>query len=186
MPMEKLLLRAMFITCIGSIPFIFKKPKLNMWLIVFFSKGVLSSLIDTYVVKKGYIKYPTRPLPKAFDINILYDYLFFPLLSVVWVRMSYNAKPLKMLLQSLYFSVPMSLGQWWFQKRGMLFEWKKWTVLHTFASVNFTLFTIRGLVGLIRRLEPKAVIQNEKNKLENEQLIAELTEGELETPSIYQ
>jgi hypothetical protein len=79
--------------------------------------------------------------------------LFFPILSVVWVKMSYNDKFWKILLKSLIFSVPMSLGQWFMESKTGLFKWKKWSPFHTFASVNFTLFTIRGLVGLLKILD---------------------------------
>ena len=56
-------------------------------------------------------------------------------------------------MKSLLFSVPMSIGQWYFEKNSRLFKWKKWTPFHTFASVNFTLFTIRGFVGLIKKFD---------------------------------
>jgi hypothetical protein len=47
----------------------------------------------------------------------------------------------------------MSIGQWYFEKNTKLFKWKKWTPFHTFGSVNFTLFTIRGLVGFLKKLD---------------------------------
>lgn len=184
--MERLLQRLMLIACIVSIPFLFRKPKLNVWITTFFMKGVLSSLIDTIVVKTGRVSYPTRPIPKIFKINILFDYLFFPLLSVLWVRWSYKVKPSTMILQSLCFSVPMSIGQWWFEKRGMLFKWNNWSILHTFAFVNLTLWTVRGFIGLLKKLEPKAVIRKDEAEIENEDFFAELTEEEIEKPTLYQ
>ncbi|GIN38277.1 CBO0543 family protein [Heyndrickxia oleronia] len=122
-------------------------------LVIFFSKGVLATLIDAYVVGTKRIEYPVRPFPKIFKTNIVYDILFFPLLSVIWVKLSYNDNFWKILLKSLLFSVPMSLGQWYLQKYSKLFKWKKWSPFHTFGSVSFTLFTIRGLVGFIKMLD---------------------------------
>mgnify|MGYP007112641299 FL=1 len=122
-------------------------------LVIFFSKGVLATLIAAYVVGTKRIEYPVRPFPNIFKTNIVYDILFFPLLSVIWVKLSYNDNFWKILLKSLLFSVPMSLGQWYLQKYSKLFKWKKWSPLHTFGSVSFTLFTIRGLVGLIKILD---------------------------------
>ncbi|MGC5326897.1 CBO0543 family protein [Brevibacillus sp. SYSU BS000544] len=165
--MERMLLRALFLVCMGSIPFLFRKPKLNVWLTVFFMKGVLASIIDNIVVNSGRVKYPVRPLSKTFDINILFDYLLFPLLSVLWVRMSYNVKPLTMVIQSLCFSVPMSIGQWVLEKKTKLFHWNNWTPLHTFASVNLTLWTVRGFVAILKKLEPKAIIINREKKEED-------------------
>ncbi|WP_312093454.1 CBO0543 family protein [Niallia sp.] len=152
--MEKLLLRLLTAGCMAAIPFLFRGKRRDNFLI-FFSKGVLATLIDAYVVGTKKIAYPARPFPKIFKTNIIYDILFFPLLSVVWVKMSEQDRLGKKLLKSLMFSVPMSLGQWYFEKNSKLFKWKKWSPLHTFASVNFTLFTIRGFFGLIKYLDKK-------------------------------
>jgi hypothetical protein len=38
------------------------------------------------------------------------------------------------------------------EKKTKLFKWNDWTVLDTFLSINFTLFTIRGFAGLIRKI----------------------------------
>lgn len=155
--LEKMLLRALFLASAASIPFVLKRKNKNllMLVVVFFAKGVLSVVMDSYFIKNKKIAYPARPFARIFETNILYDLLFYPLLSVIWVRATYNSKPLEMLTRSIYFSVPMSLLQWALEKKTKLFEWKSWTVLHTYASINFTLFTIRGLVGLLRRITPE-------------------------------
>ncbi|MDM5330439.1 CBO0543 family protein [Neobacillus sp. CF12] len=151
--MEKKLLNLLTALCIVSLPFLFKGSKMRENLVIFFSKGVIATLIDAYVVGTKRVAYPVRPFPKIFKTNIIYDILFFPILSVVWVKISYNDKFWKILLKSLIFSVPMSLGQWFMESKTGLFKWKKWSPFHTFASVNFTLFTIRGLVGLLKILD---------------------------------
>ncbi|MFD0695974.1 CBO0543 family protein [Paenibacillus sp. GCM10027628] len=149
-----------------------------MYLIVFFAKCVLSSSLDSYFIKKGRISYPVRPMAKTFDTNILYDLLFYPLLSIIWVRSTYNSKPLEMLTRSLYYSVPMSALQWFLERKTALFKWKAWSVWHSFASINFTLFTIRGLVGLIRRLNPiSAEGEHERNDIEPEKNINRPSSG---------
>lgn len=152
---EKKMLIGLFVLCTASLPFLFKGPKKRENLAIFFAKGVLATIIDAYVVGTKKIEYPVRPLPKIFKTNILYDMLFFPLLSVGWVKHSYNDNIKKILLKSLTWSVPMSIGQWYFEKNSELFKWKKWSPFHTFASVSFTLFTIRGFVGLIRKLDKR-------------------------------
>jgi hypothetical protein len=150
---EKKLLNLLLVACIASFPFLFKGPKMRENLLVFFSKGVIATLLDAYVVGKQKLEYPVRPFPKIFKTNIIYDMLFFPILSVVWVKISYNDNLFKILLKSLIFSVPMSVGQWFMEKNTGLFKWKKWSPFHTFASVNLTLFTIRGFVGLLKILD---------------------------------
>nr|WP_263326990.1 CBO0543 family protein [Neobacillus sp. Marseille-Q6967] len=151
--MEKKLLNFLLAVCIASFPFLFKGPKMRENLLIFFSKGVIATLIDAYVVGKQKLEYPVRPFPKIFKTNIIYDMLFFPILSVIWVKISYNDNFGKILLKSLIFSVPMSVGQWFMEKNTGLFKWKKWSPFHTFISVNLTLFTIRGLVGLLKILD---------------------------------
>jgi len=151
--MEKKLLNLLTSLCFISLPFLFKGSKMRENLVIFFSKGVIATLIDAYVVGTKRVEYPVRPFPKIFKTNIIYDILFFPILSVVWVKITYNDKFWKILLKSLIFSVPMSIGQWYMEKKTGLFKWKKWTPFHTFGSVNFTLFTIRSLVGLLKILD---------------------------------
>lgn len=151
--MEKKLLKLLSALCLVSLPFLFRGSKMRENLLIFFSKGVFSTLIDAYVVGTHRISYPVRPFPKIFKTNIIFDLLFFPLLSVIWVKMSYNDHIGKMLLKSLLFSVPMSLGQWYLERTSSLFKWQKWSPFHTFGSVNFTLFTIRGLIGLLKNLD---------------------------------
>ncbi|MDQ0874727.1 hypothetical protein QFZ77_003386 [Paenibacillus sp. V4I3] len=153
--MEKILLRILFASSLAAAPFVLKRNNLLMYLTVFFTKCVLSSSIDSFFIKKGKISYPVRPFAKVFDTNILYDLLFYPLLTVVWVRSSYQSKPLELITRSLFFSVPMTLLQWFLERKTDLFRWKSWSVFHTFASINFTLFTIRGFVGLLKRITPE-------------------------------
>lgn len=149
--MERLILRMLFISCLASLPFVFKRKNIFMALIVFFAKGVLATAFDSIVIRSKRVVYPVRPFPKYFETNILFDLLFFPILSVIWVKMSYNTKPLLTMLISLGFSVPMSITQYIMEKKFKLFKWKNWSIVHTFLSINFTLFTIRGFVGLIRK-----------------------------------
>lgn len=153
--MEKKLIKLLTTICTISIPFLFFGRNMRENLVIFFSKGVIATLLDAYVVGTNKVEYPVRPFPKIFKTNIVYDMLFFPLLSVIWVKLSYHDKLPKILLKSLIFSVPMSLGQWFFEKNTSLFKWKRWSPFHTFVSVNFTLFLIRGLVGLIKKLDVK-------------------------------
>jgi hypothetical protein len=157
---EKKLLNLLLAVCIASFPFLFKGSKMRENLVIFFSKGILSTLIDAYVVGTNKLEYPVRPLPKIFKTNIIYDMLFFPILSVIWVKFSYNDNFGKILLKSLIFSVPMSIGQWFMEKNTRLFKWKKWSPFHTFAFVNLTLFTIRGLVGFLKILDKLKGKQN--------------------------
>jgi hypothetical protein len=150
--LERLLQRMLFISCLAATPFVLKRKNFLMHLTVFFAKGVITTLMDSIFIKRKLIAYPVRPFPKIYDINILYDLLFYPLLSVIWVRWSYNTKLSTTILRSLFFSVPMSFAQWIMEKKTNLFHWKSWTIFHTFAWINCTLFTIRGMVEIIKMM----------------------------------
>jgi hypothetical protein len=154
--MEKTMIKGLFALCAVWFPFVIRKPSVKEMLIVFFAKGILSTLIDAYVVNTKKIKYPVRPFPKIFNTNILFDLVFFPLLSVIWVRQSYKDKLPGILLKSLTWSVPMSIAQWYMEKTTRLFKWKKWSIFHTFASISFTLLTIRGLAAVVKRTDKNA------------------------------
>jgi hypothetical protein len=158
---ENLLIKSLFLTCIIFSPFIFTKSKFKELLIVFFSKGVLSIVLDTYVVNSNRVQYPIRPFPKIFSTNILFDLLFFPMLSILWVRQSYHDSLPQILLKSLTWSVPMSLLQWFMEKSTNLFKWKKWSIFHTFSSVSFTLLSIRALVGIIKKIFPEESVSEQ-------------------------
>src|SRR5687767_2308038 len=114
--MEKKLLNLVLVMSIASFAFLFRGSKIRENLVVFFSKGILATLIDAYVVGTKRIEYPVRPLPKIFKTNIIFNMLFFPILSVIWVKLSYNDKLGKILLKSLIFSVPFSIAQWYLEK----------------------------------------------------------------------
>jgi hypothetical protein len=150
--MERLILKMLFISCLASIPFVFKRKNLMMHLFIFFAKGVLNTSIDSVFIKRKKITYPIRPFSKIFDTNILFDLLFYPLLSIVWVRSTYNTNLIVTILRSLWFSVPMSIIQYFMEKKTKLFKWNDWTILDTFLSINFTLFIVRGSVGFVRKI----------------------------------
>jgi hypothetical protein len=153
--MERIILRMLFISCVASFPLVIKRKSLFMNLTVFFAKGVLSTSIDSIFIKNKKIEYPVRPFPKLFNNNILFDLLFFPLLSVIWVRWTYHSKPSVTILRSLVFSVPMSIAQWIMERKTKLFKWNDWSVYHTFVSLNFTLFTIRGMAEVLKKMDEK-------------------------------
>jgi hypothetical protein len=151
----------------ASIPFVIKRKGIFMHLTIFFAKGVLSSSLDSIFIKRKRIEYPVRPFSKIFETNILFDLLFFPLLSVIWVRWTYNSKPAVTILRSLVFSVPMSITQWFMEKKTNLFKWKAWSFYHTFLYINLTLFTIRGFAELLKNITKKempAIMDTQQKK----------------------
>ncbi|QPC46773.1 CBO0543 family protein [Mangrovibacillus cuniculi] len=152
--MDKILLKGLILACCAAAPFLFKRRNMYELFVVFFSKGVVSTLLDAYVVNSKRIAYPVRPFPDVFKTNIVFDMLFFPLCSVLWIRQCYKDSVTGVLWKSLTWSIPMSGAQWVLQRYTNLLEWRRWNVLYTFVSVTFTLIIIRILIEVLRRLQP--------------------------------
>lgn len=150
--MERLMLRGLLAACIGVLPFIFKKRPTSILIIAFLLKGIISSLVDTYVVEAKRIKYPVRFLAKNFNLNILYDYLMYPIIAVIYTRATYASNPVMILLKTLCFSVPLTLGQWILERTTKLFKYHNWHLGHSFATLTGTLLVERGFIGFVKKV----------------------------------
>jgi hypothetical protein len=138
---------------IAFFPLIRNRPskKMNEWLIVFFLKSYIASILDTIISKKGYIVYPVN-LFKIFDISVLFSYLLFPLSCVYYNQLTRNSGIIGASLKALFFSVPMSVLEFWLERNTKLIRYKKgWNIATTFASMTGTFLLVRGLIALVRQ-----------------------------------
>ncbi|WP_373894631.1 CBO0543 family protein [Virgibacillus natechei] len=152
--MERLMLKGLLAACVGILPFIFKfkKGPLPILIIAFLFKAFVASLTDSYVVESKRISYPARFLPKKFKLNILYDYLMYPIIGVIYTRMTYTSSPVMILLKTLGFSIPMAIGQWFLEKRTKLVKYNHWNLGHSFAALTGTLLFERSFIGLVKKV----------------------------------
>ncbi len=150
--MDRKLLRIFLLIGILLIPFTFKREKLKDWMLIFFLKGYISSFIAKVVVRNQNIHYPIRLMPKFFDISIVFDYLLFPILCVVFNRTSLHSKPLSIFLQSLVFSLPMTVIELILERYTDLIKYKKgWNWMITYGSLNATFLFVRLFISNIRK-----------------------------------
>ncbi|MEB1806294.1 MAG: hypothetical protein LPK26_03130 [Bacillaceae bacterium] len=151
--MQKNLLKV--ILCIGlfSIPFAFKRENLKDWLLIFFLKGYISSFLNQVVVRSKAVSYPIRFMPKYFKLNILFDYLLFPLLCVLYNRTSVKSKPFSIILQPMIYSIPITIIEFVLEKYTKLIEYKKnWNWVITYSTLVITFLFSRVFISITRKL----------------------------------
>ncbi|MDE5053296.1 hypothetical protein NDK25_13750 [Niallia taxi] len=148
-------LRILFLMSIGFLIYLFKKPPIKDWVLVFLLKGYLASLLDNIVVKKGFIKYPVRTF-KLFDISVLFSYLIFPVTCVFFNQVTRNSSLLGILTKCLLFSLPSASAEFLIEKHTKLVQYKKgWNFLYSFMSIAFTFLFVRFSMVIIQKQEKK-------------------------------
>ncbi|WP_342772872.1 CBO0543 family protein [Ectobacillus funiculus] len=148
---EKATLRFLFLFGIIAFFNLIRKPLMKDWLIIFFLKSYISTILDAVVVKKGYIKYPVN-LFKIFDFSFLFSYILFPISCVYYNQLSKNSNIFGMIAKSLCFSIPMTIAENWLEKNTRLIEYKKsWNWKYTLSSLTTTFLIVRLIIGIIRK-----------------------------------
>lgn len=150
--LDKKLLRIFSGIGIFLIPFAFRRNNLKDWLLVFFIKGYISSILATILVQKKKFRYPVRLVPNIFKISMIYDYLLFPLLGVFFNQTTLNSKPIQIFFQSLLFSTPMTIVEALLERYTKLIEYKKgWNSFTSFWTLTTTFLFIRLFMSIIRK-----------------------------------
>lgn len=104
-------------------------------------------------VTNKWIEYPVRLLPKVYRISVIYDYLLFPLTSFWYNQTTYSSKLKGIILQTLLiFSLPLTVLEYWIERKTNLVNYKTWTCFHTYTSLSLIFLFIRSFMSLIRRL----------------------------------
>ncbi|MQR89257.1 hypothetical protein GFV16_25705 [Bacillus megaterium] len=149
-------LRVMLVIALGILPFLFRKPPIKDWLLAYVFNALTNGIIDKFIVTHGLLRYPTRLMKKQFRINVLFDFLLYPMISVMINQATYYDKGLKVLYKIMFFTIPMFFIELWAEKRTKLIEWKTgWMWYHTFTSVTLKSYLNRMLIGWIRKIEKK-------------------------------
>jgi hypothetical protein len=152
---ETNILRFFFLISIVLFINIIRKPPIKDWLIIFLLKSYIASILDTILVKLGYLKYPVNFF-KIFDISVLFSYLIFPVTCIYFNQMTRNSSIINILIKCLLFSVPSTLAEFLIEKKTKLIKYKKsWTSFHSFASISGTFLIVRFLMALINKASIK-------------------------------
>lgn len=153
--MEKSTLKVLFILGILSFLQLIRKPPIKDWLLIFFLKSYIASIMDTLLVKKGYLKYPVS-LFKTFDISVLFSYLIFPVTCIYFNQATKHSGPLSTLFKLFLFTAPPTVVENWLERNTKLIRYKKsWTSFHSFFSIAATFLAVKFLIAGIRKLAEK-------------------------------
>lgn len=148
-------LRVLFLFSIGALIYLFRKPPIKDWLIVFLLKSYISSILDNIVVKKGFIKYPVRTL-KIFNISVLFSNLIFPVTCVFFNQVTRNSSLLAILTKCFLFTLSCTAAEFLIEKHTNLVQYKKgWNFLYSFMSIAFTFLFVRFSMMIIQTLEKR-------------------------------
>lgn len=132
-----------------------RKPPVKDWLIIFFLKSYIASILDNLLVKKGYLKYPVS-LFKTFDISVIFSYLIFPVTCIYFNQATEKTGPLSTLFKLFLFTAPSTIIESWLEKNTKLIQYRKdWTSIHSFFSIAATFLAVKLLMAGIRKLVQK-------------------------------
>ncbi|MGG4166342.1 CBO0543 family protein [Rossellomorea vietnamensis] len=137
-----------------------RKPPTKDWMLIFLFKGYIASILDKLAVTKDKIIYPVN-LFKWFDISFIFDYLLFPIVCVSYNQATKTSNVLGIIAKSFYFSVPMSIMEYFFETRTSLIKFKNgWNIYTSFITLNLTLIISRAFIALIRKSDNTIVPKN--------------------------
>lgn len=158
---DRLILRGLLVFGTGLLVIILRKPPIKEWILVFLFNAGTNGILDRLIVSYNKLKYPTRLLPDKFRINILFDYLLYPTLTIIYNQLTVNDKPFKAILKVFYFTIPIILVEFWAERKTSLIRFKKgWKLYHSFISLTIKSLFTRLWIQWIRRVENKQNIRD--------------------------
>ncbi|GAX88933.1 CBO0543 family protein [Effusibacillus lacus] len=149
--MEWMILWTFVGLCAVSFPFLLQKHPLKDWLLVYFMTAALSTFVGVFVVAAGWLEYPARLFPHAFQTSVVFDFLVFPIACVYYNLTSYRSNLGGILAQAVLYSAPITVLEVWFEKHTQLIKYHRWDWYLTFLLLVLTFLLIRGIMALIRR-----------------------------------
>lgn len=149
---DKLILYGLTLFGFILFPFAFKKEHKKDWIIVFLLKTLVSNFLGNIIASKKLLEFPVRFFPSAFKSSVLYDILLFPLLCVFYNQTTYKSKLTSIISQSLIYSIPMTVVEYFLEKKTNLIKYYKWKWQYTLLSLVGTFLFVRGFISYIRRI----------------------------------
>ncbi|WP_180322344.1 CBO0543 family protein [Mesobacillus foraminis] len=151
---DKIILRMITVLGLSGAAFLLRKGSIKDFFLIFLFKSVVSSLIDAPIARKKLVQYPYRYFKSSFNINIIFDFLIFPLLCVIYSKLTNKADTLKTVLTVFLLSVPMTIIEEILRRKTRLVKYsKKWSWFHTLAYLTVTFWSSRLFVAALRFLE---------------------------------
>jgi hypothetical protein len=151
---DKTILRMITLLGLSGGVFLLRKGSIKDFFLIFLFKSVVSSLIDAPIAKKKLVQYPYRYFKNSFKINIVFDFLIFPLLCVIYSKLTNKADTLKTVLSVFLLSVPMTIIEEILERKTSLVKYSnKWSWFHTLAYLTVTFWSSRLFISSLSFLE---------------------------------
>lgn len=143
------------------LPFAIFKKSFKDWIIVYLVSIIGNSILDRYLVSKGYLQYKIRPFPKKFKIHLPFDFIHYPLLLLYYNQWTLNSGPYGIFLKLFPFVLPQTVFEAVAEKKTNLIKWNKgWSWYHSFFGLMIKLLLCRSIIASIRILNKDKVSTN--------------------------
>ena len=150
---EKYFLSAvLFLQLIFFLPiFLWKRP-IKDWIFVYLFDAITNGILDEILTRYKIIKYPIRLFSQKTKINVLFDFLVYPLFTVYFNQNTLKDRPFLILYKLLFFTIPMYFFEIWAVQKTNLIKWQNgWKGYHSFLSLTIKSLITRLFIELIRR-----------------------------------
>ncbi|MGF7036116.1 hypothetical protein J2T17_007167 [Paenibacillus mucilaginosus] len=150
---NRLILYGALISNLAALAYTMRKAPRKNWIFVYLFNSVTNVAVDTILVRNKVLEYPIRLFPRSFKINVLFDLLIYPTMTVFYNKWTNKDKSnITRILKLLCFSVPFSIIEGWFHSSTMLIKWKRWyRWYHTFIGLTTKSYITRILLDIFRR-----------------------------------
>jgi hypothetical protein len=151
---DKKFLRILFVFHLMIlIPVLLRKPSKKDWVIIYIYNAVTNGLLDRLLTKNKIITYPVRLFPKSLNINVLFDFLVYPLIAVLHNQITVKDKPFTIFYKLLYFTVPIYLFEAWAVRKTKLINWHKgWKGYHSFIGLTVKSLLTRTVFAIFKKI----------------------------------
>ncbi|MDF2570688.1 MAG: hypothetical protein K0R55_2292 [Sporomusa sp.] len=139
------------ILSIGIMIYALKKPPTKDWIIVFFVKGFISLISNSFFVAYGLLSYPIRFFPNVFPTTIVFDMVGYPMLCVLYNQTTYKSSIKGILVQGILYSAGATLFEVWAEQNSELITFNSWEWYHSFLFFAVTFLGVRAILALIRK-----------------------------------
>ncbi|MED4072657.1 CBO0543 family protein [Priestia endophytica] len=149
---EKGILKFLFFFTLLLCPFLLKRMGMKNFLLTFLLNGLTNGIIDRFVVNRKLIKYPVRLLKQEFKIHVLFDFLLYPVTSILINETTKKDGVITTVCKTLCFIGGIVLVETWAEKYTKLIRWSsKWNWYYSFLSMAVKSLLNRMIFGALRK-----------------------------------
>jgi len=137
---------------IMSFPTLFRKPSSHIWLPLFVINGVVNLIFDKILIETKQVKYPVRFLPKVFKVNIIYDLLVCPYLSVWFCKSTYNSNIKELIGKLIIYGTPQAIYEILLERKTNTLKFTgNWRWIYSTFLVFIVKIISRGVLALLKK-----------------------------------